>query len=231
MIAFLFISGISTKKNVAINASKDFTGSHLWGSSSIPFGGTLPSRGAHGNFTVTFRLFVVVVVVKEVQSNGLLLLTIRHKYSPRWIHAIFLQKRQRLCRSQRASGSFSGDNSIKWAQIWAFFDTQFLKKEFIKGKKHCLQNPLFVFLCCRFRLCNMAVWPEPDEHVCQHAIDQQKHPGSAASPAAADYSWANGLVCQIRTPLVASPLSSDLCPKNCFSPKSRHSRFIIKMCT
>lgn len=112
MIAFLFISGISTKKNVAINASKDFTGSHLWGSSSIPFGGTLPSRGAHGNFTVTFRLFVVVVV-KEVQSNGLLLLTIRHKYSPRWIHAIFLQKRQRLCRSQRASGSFSGDNSIK----------------------------------------------------------------------------------------------------------------------
>lgn len=41
-------SGISTKKNVAINASKDFTGSHLWGNSSIPFGGTLPSRGAHG---------------------------------------------------------------------------------------------------------------------------------------------------------------------------------------
>lgn len=142
MIPFLFISGISTKKNVAINASKDFTGSHLWGSSSIPFGGTLPSRGAHGNFTVTFRLFVDVVV-KEVQSNGLLLLTIRHKYNPRWIHAIFLQKRQRLCRSQRASGSFSGDNSIKWAQIWAFFDTQFLKKEFIKGKKPLLSKPAF----------------------------------------------------------------------------------------
>lgn len=41
--------GISTKKNVAINASKDFSGSHLWGNSSIPFGGTLPSRGAHGD--------------------------------------------------------------------------------------------------------------------------------------------------------------------------------------
>lgn len=154
MIAFLFISGISTKKNVAINASKDFTGSHLWGSSSIPFGGTLPSRGAHGNFTVTFRLFVVVVV-KEVQSNGLLLLTIRHKYSPRWIHAIFLQKRQRLCRSQRASGSFSGDNSIKWAQIWAFFDTQFLKKEFIKGKNTAFKTR---FSCFFVAVSDYATW-------------------------------------------------------------------------
>ncbi|XP_029962458.1 serine/threonine-protein kinase ICK-like isoform X1 [Salarias fasciatus] len=43
---------ISTKKNVAINASKDFAGSHLWGSSSIPFGGTLPSRGTHGTNTI-----------------------------------------------------------------------------------------------------------------------------------------------------------------------------------
>uniref|UniRef100_A0A8C4D8Y4 non-specific serine/threonine protein kinase n=1 Tax=Dicentrarchus labrax TaxID=13489 RepID=A0A8C4D8Y4_DICLA len=43
-----YLPGISTKKNVAINASKDFTGSHLWGNSAIPFGGTLPSRGAHG---------------------------------------------------------------------------------------------------------------------------------------------------------------------------------------
>lgn len=43
-------SGISTKKNVAINASKDFSVSHFWGNSSIPFGGTLPSRGTHGNF-------------------------------------------------------------------------------------------------------------------------------------------------------------------------------------
>lgn len=47
-----YLPGISTKKNVAINASKDFTGSHLWGSSSIPFGGTLPSRGAHGTNTI-----------------------------------------------------------------------------------------------------------------------------------------------------------------------------------
>uniref|UniRef100_A0A7N6BZL9 non-specific serine/threonine protein kinase n=1 Tax=Anabas testudineus TaxID=64144 RepID=A0A7N6BZL9_ANATE len=46
-----YLPGISTKKNVAINASKDFSGSHFWGNSSIPFGGTLPSRGAHGNFS------------------------------------------------------------------------------------------------------------------------------------------------------------------------------------
>ncbi|KAL3050239.1 serine/threonine-protein kinase ICK-like [Gymnodraco acuticeps] len=47
-----YLPGISTKKNVAINASKDFAGSHLWGNSSIPFGGTLPSRGAHGTNTI-----------------------------------------------------------------------------------------------------------------------------------------------------------------------------------
>ncbi|XP_071336904.1 serine/threonine-protein kinase ICK-like isoform X1 [Trachinotus anak] len=47
-----YLPGISTKKNVAINTSKDFSGSHLWGNSSIPFGGTLPSRGAHGTNTI-----------------------------------------------------------------------------------------------------------------------------------------------------------------------------------
>ncbi|KAE8280561.1 Serine/threonine-protein kinase ICK [Larimichthys crocea] len=47
-----YLPGISTKKNVAINASKDYTGSHLWGNSSIPFGGTLPSRGTHGTNTI-----------------------------------------------------------------------------------------------------------------------------------------------------------------------------------
>lgn len=55
----LFPSGISTKKNVAINASKDFSGSHFWGNSSIPFGGTLPSRGAHGNFPDCFNLTLI----------------------------------------------------------------------------------------------------------------------------------------------------------------------------
>lgn len=40
--------GISTKKNVAQNVSKDLAANQLWGSSSIPFGGTLPSRGAYG---------------------------------------------------------------------------------------------------------------------------------------------------------------------------------------
>ncbi|XP_040906619.1 serine/threonine-protein kinase ICK-like isoform X2 [Toxotes jaculatrix] len=47
-----YLPGITTKKNVAINASKDFSGSHLWGNSGIPFGGTLPSRGAHGTNTI-----------------------------------------------------------------------------------------------------------------------------------------------------------------------------------
>lgn len=47
-----YLPGISTKKNVATNASKDYSGSHLWGNSSIPFGGTLPSRGAHGTNTI-----------------------------------------------------------------------------------------------------------------------------------------------------------------------------------
>ncbi|XP_060942714.1 serine/threonine-protein kinase ICK-like [Limanda limanda] len=47
-----YLPGISTKKNVAINASKDYSGSHLWGNSGIPFGGTLPSRGAHGTNTI-----------------------------------------------------------------------------------------------------------------------------------------------------------------------------------
>ncbi|KAM9848223.1 serine/threonine-protein kinase ICK-like [Aulostomus maculatus] len=47
-----YLPGISTKKNVAVNAAKDVTGSHLWGNSSIPFGGTLPSRGAHGTNTI-----------------------------------------------------------------------------------------------------------------------------------------------------------------------------------
>ncbi|XP_056291918.1 serine/threonine-protein kinase ICK-like isoform X1 [Pseudoliparis swirei] len=48
-----YLPGISTKKNVTMNTSKDFTGSHLWGNSSIPFGGTLPSRGAHGTNTIS----------------------------------------------------------------------------------------------------------------------------------------------------------------------------------
>lgn len=47
-----YLPGISTKRSVTIDSSKDFTGSHLWGGSSIPFGGTLPSRGAHGANTI-----------------------------------------------------------------------------------------------------------------------------------------------------------------------------------
>ncbi|KAM8860198.1 serine/threonine-protein kinase ICK-like [Spinachia spinachia] len=47
-----YLPGISTKKNMVINASKDTTGSHLWGNGGMPFGGTLPSRGAHGTNTI-----------------------------------------------------------------------------------------------------------------------------------------------------------------------------------
>ncbi|XP_019726246.1 serine/threonine-protein kinase ICK-like isoform X2 [Hippocampus comes] len=47
-----YLPGITTKKNVAINVNKDMSGSHLWGNSSIPFGGTLPSRGLHGTNTI-----------------------------------------------------------------------------------------------------------------------------------------------------------------------------------
>ncbi|KAL7855437.1 hypothetical protein AOLI_G00190410 [Acnodon oligacanthus] len=43
-----YLPGLSTKKNVAGNAAKDLSGNNLWGSSSVPVGGTLPSRGSHG---------------------------------------------------------------------------------------------------------------------------------------------------------------------------------------
>uniref|UniRef100_A0A8D2ZWU1 non-specific serine/threonine protein kinase n=1 Tax=Scophthalmus maximus TaxID=52904 RepID=A0A8D2ZWU1_SCOMX len=79
-----YLPGISTKKNIAINASKDFGGSHLWGNSGIPFGGTLPSRGAHGTNTI---------------PGG---------YMPS-----FYKKRHWFCWSQRTSGSLSRINSIK----------------------------------------------------------------------------------------------------------------------
>ncbi|XP_076019243.1 serine/threonine-protein kinase ICK-like [Genypterus blacodes] len=47
-----YLPGISTKRNAAINCTNDYSGSHLWDNSSIPFGGTLPSRGTHGTSTL-----------------------------------------------------------------------------------------------------------------------------------------------------------------------------------
>lgn len=48
-----YLPGVATKKNLAMNACKDFSSnSLLWGNSTIPFGGTLPSRGAHGTNTI-----------------------------------------------------------------------------------------------------------------------------------------------------------------------------------
>lgn len=41
------MKGLSTKKNVAGNAAKDYSG-NVWEGSTVPVGGTLPLRGNHG---------------------------------------------------------------------------------------------------------------------------------------------------------------------------------------
>ncbi|KAM3862818.1 serine/threonine-protein kinase ICK-like [Diretmus argenteus] len=64
-----YLPGISAKKNVAINSSKDLSGSHLWGNSSIPFGGTLPSRGTHGTKSLPSG-YVPSFYKKEAGSAG-----------------------------------------------------------------------------------------------------------------------------------------------------------------
>lgn len=64
-----YLPGISTKKNMSINASKDFGGSHLWSNSYIPFGGTLPIRGTHGTNTLPSG-YVPSFYRKEVGSGG-----------------------------------------------------------------------------------------------------------------------------------------------------------------
>ncbi|KAM4607773.1 serine/threonine-protein kinase ICK-like isoform 1-T2 [Polymixia lowei] len=64
-----YLPGISTKKNMAINSNKDFSGSHLWGNSSIPFGGTLPNRGTHGTNTIPSG-YIPSYYKKEVGSAG-----------------------------------------------------------------------------------------------------------------------------------------------------------------
>lgn len=43
----LHVKGLSTKKNVAVNAAKDYSG-NMWEGSSVPVGGMLPTRGSHG---------------------------------------------------------------------------------------------------------------------------------------------------------------------------------------
>ncbi|XP_076867510.1 serine/threonine-protein kinase ICK-like [Brachyhypopomus gauderio] len=62
-----YLPGLSTKKNVAVNVSKDLSGSSLWGSSSVPFGGTLPTRGSHGSRTGGY---VPSANKKETGSSG-----------------------------------------------------------------------------------------------------------------------------------------------------------------
>lgn len=81
---------------------------------------------------------------------------------------------------------------------------------------------------CSFRLCNMAVWTESDEHLCQFVVGQQEHPWSAASPTGTDHPRANRLVCQIWTPLVAWVELWSVLLRTLSPPKSRPSCFIIK---
>ncbi|XP_077468565.1 serine/threonine-protein kinase MAK-like isoform X1 [Stigmatopora argus] len=64
-----YLPGISTKKNVELNMNKDLSGSHLWGNSSIPFGGTLPSRGLHGTNT-NLGGYMPTLYTKNVEFSG-----------------------------------------------------------------------------------------------------------------------------------------------------------------
>ncbi|XP_063047062.1 serine/threonine-protein kinase ICK-like [Engraulis encrasicolus] len=49
-----YLPGLSTKKNVAMGSSKDYSGSGQWGASTIPMGGTLPLRGHHGTLPSSY---------------------------------------------------------------------------------------------------------------------------------------------------------------------------------
>uniref|UniRef100_A0A3B1JGC4 non-specific serine/threonine protein kinase n=1 Tax=Astyanax mexicanus TaxID=7994 RepID=A0A3B1JGC4_ASTMX len=62
-----YLPGLSSKKNVAVNAVKDLSGTSLWGSSSVPVGGTLPTRGSHGSRQGGY---VPSVYKKEISSAG-----------------------------------------------------------------------------------------------------------------------------------------------------------------
>ncbi|XP_072526048.1 serine/threonine-protein kinase ICK-like isoform X3 [Salminus brasiliensis] len=62
-----YLPGLSSKKNVAVNAAKDLSGNNLWGSSSVPVGGTLPTRGSHGTRPGGY---VPSVYKKESSSAG-----------------------------------------------------------------------------------------------------------------------------------------------------------------
>ncbi|XP_066517362.1 serine/threonine-protein kinase ICK-like [Hoplias malabaricus] len=62
-----YLPGLSTKKNVAVNATKDLSGNNLWGSNSVPVGGTLPTRGSHGTRPGGY---VPSVYKKETGSAG-----------------------------------------------------------------------------------------------------------------------------------------------------------------
>ncbi|XP_029496092.1 serine/threonine-protein kinase ICK-like [Oncorhynchus nerka] len=64
-----YLPGLSTKKNMAINSNKDYSESNLWGSSSIPVGGTFPSRNTHGSNTLPSG-YVPSHFKKEVDSAG-----------------------------------------------------------------------------------------------------------------------------------------------------------------
>jgi len=117
------------------------------------------------------------------------------------------------------STASSEDTFWEYSAIWLILTVQPPNNAFLKT---CQRYRFW----CYFRLCNMAVRPESDEHLSQHANDQQEHAGSAAPAAGPVHPRANGLVCQIWTPLVPClelwPVLLRLSP-----PKSRPSCFII----
>lgn len=131
LISRISPAGLSTKNNMAINSNKDYSESNLRGSSSIPVGGTFPSRNTHGNglgwdqrpvtFTkqravVKARMISVCVCSKNVTWMSFYLWwpNRRFKYTSKWICTILFQKRGWLCRSKSATWTYRGLSSIKW---------------------------------------------------------------------------------------------------------------------
>ncbi|KAK3507368.1 hypothetical protein QTP70_014813 [Hemibagrus guttatus] len=61
-----YLPGLSTKKNVAVNAAKDYSG-NMWEGSSVPVGGTIHTKGSHGTHAGGY---VPSVYKKEIGSAG-----------------------------------------------------------------------------------------------------------------------------------------------------------------
>lgn len=89
-----FAAGISTKKNLTVNTNKDFSGSHLWGNSSIPFGGTLPNRGTHGNLTGHLTLSSAPITILQCRLD---MICINGSFFV-WFHKVQTHSQVDMCR-------------------------------------------------------------------------------------------------------------------------------------